>query len=872
MRMKKCLSILLAVVMLATMIAVALPVSATSNTWDPDHGVYNITTEEDLFAFNEGFWTQGMYYEGIEINLLADITITEGKVWTSAPSNDGVESMFAGTFNGNNHTISNLNMVSSDNSTVSFLPLLYNATIKDLTLKDVTIENGYTWNAAFACISYANDTISNCHLKGDCTIKPYDDMPDSKSNFNGGIVGSKYSGTLRIENCSVGDADSSVKINKANRSTSKTASHSGGILGFVRKTASVEIVSTDNYADVGCDTFAAGIIGTVNGFPNAISKAKIIGCHNYGNISSSEANNSGLSLCAGIVGYESPDSILVIDQCSNHGNITLNCNSSAYASGGLAGELRCAAVLNSYNTGKITAKSEITAIGGVVGHIRVNGDFTMHDTSFFDYYPTDYFNAIINCYNVGNVTADQTHYVGGVCGYVQDYYSVEPRSVVKNAYNFAQVSGLYPVGTAVGCVQDTMIQDVYGQTGTHALDSIEFNSQNTGGVETCISAVGYFDTPDVTGTIYPATVKAKGLREDSIVETISATPLSGNLLSLLNKKVDEYNAELAASGSEYRYLTWKMTNPASEDGSKGVDVHPMFGIQDFVINFYANFNDNEEPFRTYTVENLVTGKVPVFYDLPEHDGYIFKGWYLDKGNNDDESPISFDTVYSSSTDIYAHWIKVEDVAKVAEDTHILPGGGNTYGGFDLMGVQIRKERTIDPNYGYEHMPGGMRFITSLSKKVVNEINALDDKTDIEYGFVTTTDTNQGWIDYHDHFGRKLQYVSKTANGINTLDPEGNDTYFDFARNINCTSKQSSSAGVVNWDHCNYNDYLLYTLVVTYEEEGADKGKYVLARPYIHYKDANGLERVAYSDYNGNSKKLGGCYTNYERLKEQEAKA
>ena len=51
-------------------------------------------------------------------------------------------------------------------------------------------------------------------------------------------------------------------------------------------------------------------------------------------------------------------------------------------------------------------------------------------------------------------------------------------------------------------------------------------------------------------------------------------------------------------------------------------------------------------------------------------------------------------------------------------------------------------------------------------------------------------------------------------------------------------------------------------MITYEGENPDYGKDVLARPYIKYTDANGLERVAYSEYRGQSNTLGGCYTNY----------
>ena len=268
-------------------------------------------------------------------------------------------------------------------------------------------------------------------------------------------------------------------------------------------------------------------------------------------------------------------------------------------------------------------------------------------------------------------------------------------------------------------------------------------------------------------------------------------------------------------------------------------------------------------------------KITSFYTVPEvvptaqnSCPYIFKGWYYDKANDDDSHPVVFDTdTYTAGRDIYAHWIKVDNVAQDSADEYSLPNG-NTYGGFDLAGVQIR-EGVIDTNFDSVKKPGGMRFITSLSKKVVNEINQLKKGgNNIEYGYVTASDTNEDWIKYHDHYQRKLQYVSESANGIDTCSQDApNETYFGFAKNVNCTSKESNkNNGIVALDHRSYGNYLLYTLVITYEgATAADKAKNILARPYIHYNDANGLERVAYSDYNGKSNKLGGCYTNYDSV-------
>ena len=157
-------------------------------------------------------------------------------------------------------------------------------------------------------------------------------------------------------------------------------------------------------------------------------------------------------------------------------------------------------------------------------------------------------------------------------------------------------------------------------------------------------------------------------------------------------------------------------------------------------------------------------------------------------------------------------------------------------------------------------------MTSLSTDVVNEIKALQDgDNNIEYGYVAATRAD--WITAHQNNGDKLQYVSRTANGKNTstYDKEKPQDYFGFATNVNCTSQETNASdGIVPQDHRKFSGYLLYTLVITYEN-GTGYDKNVLARPYIKYTDANGLERVAYSEYRGNSNTLGGCYTSYNAV-------
>ena len=288
-----------------------------------------------------------------------------------------------------------------------------------------------------------------------------------------------------------------------------------------------------------------------------------------------------------------------------------------------------------------------------------------------------------------------------------------------------------------------------------------------------------------------------------------------------------------------------------------------------------NYNNNDI-FTSYveaaTKEIKVGDTIEKFYKIPEVKAtessscpYIFKGWYYDPENDNDARPVTFGTD-KYSKDIYAHWIKVENVAKDADDDNELPPTyNNSYGGFDLVGVQVR-EGIRDTNYGEEKKPGGLRFVTSLNMDVVNQIKAIKQNNIIEYGYVAAT--NKGWIDYHSKDAdRKLQYVSETANGIDTSsDKAENKNYFGFASNIICTSRKTNGSGEVKEDHRNFDGYLLYTLVITYENvDESAKDTNVLARPYIRYWDANGLERVAYSEYRGNSNTLGGCYTSYNAI-------
>ena len=365
---------------------------------------------------------------------------------------------------------------------------------------------------------------------------------------------------------------------------------------------------------------------------------------------------------------------------------------------------------------------------------------------------------------------------------------------------------------------------------------------------------------------------------ETTVEYVNANP-QGNVIY----EYDEYSDVIAKyvidDPTDYSEIQAQITVETGTDSEvRLVRKNPDYHINNTDIA-HAKYND-KDIFTSYVEESAgikvkYGDTIERFYTIPEatpttQDScpYIFKGWYYDQDNENDTRPVKFgeDKYF---TDIYAHWIKVENITKDERDKTILPvNDHNQYGGFDLAGVQIRMS-TNDYNFG-EVTPGGMRFVTSLSMDVVREINKIQ-PNNIEYGYVAAT--NENWINFHSKAPEgkeKLQYVSTSANGIDTSSDRATDeNYYGFAHNVECTSQICNTESYeVPLDHQNYTEYLLYSLVITYEgNDATGKDTNVLARPYIRYTDANNSERVAYSEYRGDSNTIGGCYISYNGAKE-----
>lgn len=327
----------------------------------------------------------------------------------------------------------------------------------------------------------------------------------------------------------------------------------------------------------------------------------------------------------------------------------------------------------------------------------------------------------------------------------------------------------------------------------------------------------------------------------------------------------------------------------------------------------------------------VRGGITHFYDLPSFAGdeYVFAGWYHSESYLKDaelagtgesiDIPVDFekDTYLKKEADtedpdyhLYAKWIEVGTVSQQTTGNVIDTNnyGGASLRGFGLAGVQIREEQLYDlnerdPGTGGEEYnnaavktPGGLRFVTSISESLLTDIKGISKISSasteaksfgVEYGYIVGTEENialfidgvgNSWAspvtgNYKgvDLTKYRLQYNGVNVNGVDTTGKTGTaQTDFRYITNVNCTSKQKATAdcGVVRYDHRNFTDYRLYTLVVTYENAEESKSKKLDARSYMRYYDANGKLRVFYNDYKNSegTTYFGGCMCSYDQVK------
>ena len=414
--------------------------AATLDMLDTDGGKYIISTPEDVVILREVMSKESIPAEA-QFVLANDIDMT-GVILAPA-GNDSIR--FYGTFDGNNHKISNVTIEGGDSSYVAFFGNTSGATIKNLTMENITVTGGeYTAGIVGRA---RNTTVTNCAVTGTVEIEGHDGV--------GGIVGG---GVANVTDCSVtGDENSYIK----------GLWDVGGISGLVSAGTTV----IDNNVVEGLDiTAEEGIVGGIVG-RLLVGGTGVEVTHNTVNDTVITATGDDADYSALIVGNTTSGAVLYGGNTANNTSLTANGvdkddlyetsenDSVVYAAASVIdgeGNFSYHATIQEAINAADTGDTVKIAAGNYVGGISLGKDITLEGSVDENGIPTTVFNSgspaiyiskgtvkNIKIENVskgfygepcGNVVFENVHMINLLYGFHLVAYSSDVTWTIKNCY------------------------------------------------------------------------------------------------------------------------------------------------------------------------------------------------------------------------------------------------------------------------------------------------------------------------------------------------------------------------------------------------------------------------------------------------------
>ena len=410
-----------------------LNISDYSNALVPSGGYYNISNVQglrDLLGFAE--------FAKYSFRLASDIDL----------SNDSglYIPYLAAVFDGDNHTISNLNLNLSFDSFLGMFGIDIADTIMNIGILNDLIE-GYDYTGGLVGSNWGG-TVNNSYATGNVT------GTGDYAGYVGGLVGHNL-GT-------VNNTYATVNVTEIGNNSEEI----GGLVGFNGGTVN------NSYAtgNVNASSMVGGLVGINHG----------VVVNSY-----AAANVSGIEAVGGLVGESSyggsgrgafNEGTIINSYATGDVNGTM-------AVGGLAGNSWLALVTDSFATGNVSGNE---SVGGLMG--------AMEDSTLSRSYATGNVNgsssvgglvggcanelsySVVNLsYATGNVTGD--HDIGGLVGFVTDinFFHKIATVMVNNSYATGKVTGDHNVGGLVG-------NDSYGiLSNSYSAGNVTGNN-NTGGL------------------------------------------------------------------------------------------------------------------------------------------------------------------------------------------------------------------------------------------------------------------------------------------------------------------------------------------------------------------------------------------------------
>ena len=163
---------------------------------------YFIGTKEELFAFADSVNNGVTSYAGKTVKLIDDIVFENEEVWT--PVGQTGATQFKGVFDGQGHTISNLNIDSSAQEggyySSGIFGWLNAATVKNLNVDGATVTGNHNVGVIAGYMETSGCTIENCHVT-DATVTCNHANGDACGDKAGVIVGHAGNAGVSVKDC-----------------------------------------------------------------------------------------------------------------------------------------------------------------------------------------------------------------------------------------------------------------------------------------------------------------------------------------------------------------------------------------------------------------------------------------------------------------------------------------------------------------------------------------------------------------------------------------------------------------------------------------------------------------------------------------------
>lgn len=400
---------------------------------------------------------------------------------------------FSGTFDGKNHTISNLKTSGQYSGLFGYVN---GATIQNLT---VNVANNAGATSAGGLVGAVNGTttIRNCTVNG--TISGTHQV----GGFVGFAQGVYQDNTLVLPcNLTIEGCTNNATVTTTSQASDNNRTSAGGFVGYVNAGATVTITS---YTDENGQTKKSTNNGKISTTSSADNKGVggFVG-YSYGKITLTDCVNeknatiTGKERVGGLVGYigkadSDSQKEMAISGCENKATVTSNSTNDVYGIGGIVGynSGHKVAITNCINSGAITgthetagiigysdhsdisnctnsgAVSGFATVGGIVGKMGggsivsckntatvkaskardIDGDGNL-DGAYLGGIAGWIAGNVNNCYNSGTVTTEtswgNSNIVGGIVGYLVN------GKTVSYCYNSGTIVGSSQIGGIIG--------------------------------------------------------------------------------------------------------------------------------------------------------------------------------------------------------------------------------------------------------------------------------------------------------------------------------------------------------------------------------------------------------------------------------------